>query len=51
MVVASHFDDFLKPLDSALGFSTNVNLAAWPDEIAAVSGDLTVAALPAPARA
>lgn len=48
IVVASHFDDFFRPLDGALGFSTNVNLAAWPEEIAAVSRDFEVAALPAP---
>jgi L-ascorbate metabolism protein UlaG (beta-lactamase superfamily) len=48
VVVASHFDDFFRPLDTALGFSTNVNLAAWPEEVAAVSNDFVVAALPAP---
>lgn len=34
-IVASHFDDFLRPVDAAMGFSTNVNLAAVPDEVAA----------------
>ncbi len=48
VVVASHFDDFFRPLDGSLGFSTNVNLAAWPEEVAAVSRDFAVAALPAP---
>jgi L-ascorbate metabolism protein UlaG (beta-lactamase superfamily) len=48
LVVASHFDDFLRPLAAPLGFSTNVNLAAWPEEVAAVSDDFAVAALPAP---
>ena len=48
VVVASHFDDFFRPLGGAPGFSTNVNLAAWPEEIAAVSDDFTVAALPSP---
>jgi hypothetical protein len=47
-VVASHFDDFFRPLDAPLGFSTNVNLAAFPDEIAAVSRAIAVAALPPP---
>jgi L-ascorbate metabolism protein UlaG (beta-lactamase superfamily) len=47
-VVASHFDDFFRPLDAPLGFSTNVNLAAFPDEIAAVSREIAVAALPPP---
>jgi L-ascorbate metabolism protein UlaG (beta-lactamase superfamily) len=45
-VVASHFDDFFRPLDAAMGFSTNVNLAAVPDEVAAVSRDFEVATLP-----
>ena len=45
LVMASHFDDFFRPLSDPLGFSTNVNLAAFPEEIAAVSGDIAVAAL------
>jgi L-ascorbate metabolism protein UlaG (beta-lactamase superfamily) len=46
-IVASHFDDFFRPIDAAMGFSTNVNLAAVPDEVAAVSRDFAVATLPA----
>jgi L-ascorbate metabolism protein UlaG (beta-lactamase superfamily) len=42
MVVASHFDDFFRPADAPLGFSTNVNLAALPEEIESVSRDFTV---------
>jgi L-ascorbate metabolism protein UlaG (beta-lactamase superfamily) len=45
-IVASHFDDFFRPIDAALGFSTNVNLAAVPGEVAAVSRDFAVATLP-----
>jgi L-ascorbate metabolism protein UlaG (beta-lactamase superfamily) len=45
-IVASHFDDFFRPLGAAMGFSTNVNLAAVPDEVAAVSRDFTVATIP-----
>jgi L-ascorbate metabolism protein UlaG (beta-lactamase superfamily) len=45
-VVASHFDDFFRPLDAKMGFSTNVNLAAVPDEVARVSRDFAVATLP-----
>ncbi|HEY3828914.1 MAG TPA: MBL fold metallo-hydrolase [Solirubrobacteraceae bacterium] len=45
-VVASHFDDFFRPLDARMGFSTNVNLAAVPDEIAKVGRDFTVVTLP-----
>ena len=44
-IVASHFDDFFRPLDAAMGFSTNVNLSAFPDEVATVSRDFAVAAL------
>jgi L-ascorbate metabolism protein UlaG (beta-lactamase superfamily) len=47
-IVASHFDDFFRPIDTAMGFSTNVNLAAVPDEVAAVSRDFAVATLPPP---
>ncbi|HWX74817.1 MAG TPA: MBL fold metallo-hydrolase [Solirubrobacteraceae bacterium] len=45
VVVANHFDDFFRPLSAPMGFSTNVNLAALPDEIRAVSRDIAVAAL------
>jgi hypothetical protein len=48
LVVASHFDDFLRPLGGPLGFSLNVNLAAWPEELAAVSNEFTAPALRAP---
>ena len=45
IVVASHYDDFFRPLSTPMGFSTNVNLAALPDEIRAVSREIDVAAL------
>lgn len=45
VVLANHFDDFFRPLDAPLGFSTNVNLAGLPDEIRQVSRDIEVAAL------
>jgi L-ascorbate metabolism protein UlaG (beta-lactamase superfamily) len=45
-IVASHFDDFFRPVDASMGFSTNVNLAAVGDEVAAVSRDFVVATLP-----
>jgi hypothetical protein len=44
-VIASHFDDFFMPLSDPLGFSTNVNQAAFPEEIGAVSSDIAVAAM------
>ena len=45
VVVASHFDDFFRPITAPAGFSVNVNLAAFPDEISAVSDEIAVAAL------
>lgn len=45
VLVASHFDDFFRPAGTALGMSLNVNLAALPEEIGAVSDDCAVAAL------
>jgi L-ascorbate metabolism protein UlaG (beta-lactamase superfamily) len=45
VVLASHFDDFFRSLDTPAGFSLNVNLAAFPEEIGAVSKDFTTAAL------
>ena len=45
LVVASHFDDFFRPLSAPMRFSTNVNLAGLPDEIARVSREIAVAAL------
>ncbi len=45
VVLASHFDDFFRPLSAPAGFSLNVNLAAFPEEIGAVSHDFAVAAL------
>jgi L-ascorbate metabolism protein UlaG (beta-lactamase superfamily) len=46
MVVPNHYDDFFKPLSDPMGFSTNVNLAAVPNEVQEVSGDIAVTALP-----
>jgi L-ascorbate metabolism protein UlaG (beta-lactamase superfamily) len=46
VVVASHFDDFLRPLDAPAGFSLNVNLAAFPEEIGKVSREFVAVALP-----
>jgi L-ascorbate metabolism protein UlaG (beta-lactamase superfamily) len=45
VIVASHYDDFFRPLAAPLGFSTNVNLAAFPDEIRSVTRDASVATL------
>lgn len=45
VVVAHHFDDFFRPVDAPLAYSLNVNLAAWPDEIARVSRDFELRTL------
>jgi L-ascorbate metabolism protein UlaG (beta-lactamase superfamily) len=45
-IVPTHYDDFFRPLDAEMGFTTNVNLAHVPDEVHAVSRDFAVAALP-----
>jgi hypothetical protein len=44
VVLAGHFDDLFRPLTAPIGFSTNVNLAALPEEIQAVSREIAVAA-------
>jgi L-ascorbate metabolism protein UlaG (beta-lactamase superfamily) len=46
VVVPSHYDDFFRPLDAPMGFAANVRVAAVPAEVAAVSRDAVVAALP-----
>jgi L-ascorbate metabolism protein UlaG (beta-lactamase superfamily) len=46
VVVASHYDNFFRPLGAPAGFSLNVNLAAFPEEIDRVSKDFAVTALP-----
>lgn len=46
VVVPTHYDDFFKPLGGAEGFTARVKLGEVPGEIAAVSRDATVAALP-----
>lgn len=45
VILASHYDDFFRPLGGSEGFSLNVNIAAFPDEIGRVSRDFAVAAL------
>ena len=50
VVVASHYDNFFRPLDGPMGFAANVRLASVPEEVASVSRDIEVAALPSPAQ-
>jgi L-ascorbate metabolism protein UlaG (beta-lactamase superfamily) len=46
VVVPTHYDNFFRPLGQRLEFVSNVQLAALPEEISAVSFDARVAALP-----
>ncbi|HVO53478.1 MAG TPA: MBL fold metallo-hydrolase [Solirubrobacterales bacterium] len=45
-VIPTHYDNFFRPLGAELEFVANVQLEALPDEIAAVSRDIEIAALP-----
>lgn len=45
-IVPTHYDNFFRPLGADLEFVANVQLSELPDEIAAVSRDIEVAALP-----
>jgi L-ascorbate metabolism protein UlaG (beta-lactamase superfamily) len=45
VIVAHHWDDFFRPLDAPIGFSLNVNLDGFVDEIARVSRSLVVRTL------
>jgi L-ascorbate metabolism protein UlaG (beta-lactamase superfamily) len=45
VVVPNHYDDFFRPLSAEMGFSLNVNLGGFIDEVRAVSSDFTVRAL------
>ena len=46
VVVPTHYDNFFRPLGQRLEFVSNVQLAALPAEIGAVSADARIAALP-----
>lgn len=46
VVVPTHYDDFFRPLGRPMELVANVKLAELPTEVAAVSRDVTVAALP-----
>jgi L-ascorbate metabolism protein UlaG (beta-lactamase superfamily) len=45
-VIPTHYDNFFRPLGQRLEFVANVQLAELPDEIAAVSREIEIAALP-----
>lgn len=46
LVVPTHYDNFFKPLGEEMSLLTNAKLAELPGELAAVSRDVTLAALP-----
>jgi L-ascorbate metabolism protein UlaG (beta-lactamase superfamily) len=47
-VVVTHHDDFFVPMGERQGFAFGVDVARFPDEVAAVTRDLPVLALPPP---
>ena len=45
-IIATHFDDFFRPLDAPERFSFNVNLTGFADEVRRASRDLPIATPP-----
>ena len=45
IVVPHHFDDFFRPIDAPLGFSLNIDVSGFVDDVAAVDPAMTVTAL------
>ncbi len=45
VIVPTHFDDFLTPLEAPMRFALGVEMARFPDEVAQVSTAPTVCAL------
>jgi L-ascorbate metabolism protein UlaG (beta-lactamase superfamily) len=45
VVIPHHFDDFFRPLGAEMGFSLNVNLGGFVEEVRRVSADFTVTTL------
>jgi L-ascorbate metabolism protein UlaG (beta-lactamase superfamily) len=46
VVVPTHYDNFFRPLGGPMEMISNSKLAALPEEISAVSGEIELAALP-----
>lgn len=44
-IIPNHYDDFFRPLSAEMGFSLNVNLGGFLDEVRAVSSDFAVRTL------
>ena len=45
LIVAHHHDDFFRPIDAEMGYSFNVNLGGFVEEVAAVDPNLPVRVL------
>ena len=45
LIVAHHHDDFFRPVDGEMGFSLNVNLGGFADDVARIAPDLPVRTL------
>lgn len=45
LILVHHHDDFFRPVDAAMGFSFNVNLGGFVEEVARVAPDLPVRVL------
>jgi len=45
LIVAHHHDDFFRPVDAEMGYSFNVNLGGFVEEVAAVDPNLPVQVL------
>jgi L-ascorbate metabolism protein UlaG (beta-lactamase superfamily) len=45
-IVPTHYDNFFRPLGTQMEFVANAQVARLPDEIAAVSAEIELAALP-----
>lgn len=45
MIIPHHFDDFFRPLGAKMGFSLNVNLGGFVEEVRRVSADFAVRTL------
>jgi L-ascorbate metabolism protein UlaG (beta-lactamase superfamily) len=46
LIIPHHYDDFFRPLDQAMGFSLNVNLGGFVEEVRSVSDEFQVRTLP-----
>jgi L-ascorbate metabolism protein UlaG (beta-lactamase superfamily) len=46
IVIPHHLDDFFRPLDGEMGFSLNVNLGGFVDDVRRVSTDFQVRTIP-----